>query len=456
VLVLVLLLASGSSDPYEVRGIFDNAANLTVGEQVKVAGVPVGSVESITPTPQAKAAVVMSITKPGFQDFRTDAFCIIRPQSLLGEKYVDCRPTEARAEGAPEAPKLSVIPPGNEGAGQHLLPLTNTSSPVDNDLLVDINQLPEQQRLRIILNELGAGFAGRGEDLHAVIVRANPALRETNRVLAILANENRILSKLAIDSDRALAPLAPVRERVAHAFVAENEVAQASARHETALSRNLELFPSFLEQLGPAMERIRAFADETIPTFRELGLAAPSINRIFTQLPAFNASSSVYFKSLGKFGQTAGPALKASEPLLERLETLGNAARPFASNLSSLLTSVKNTGGIERLMDFIFLFAGSANGYNSLGHFLRADLTQEGLCSFYRAIPLRGCIANFLPEATGSSASTSTFSAPGSSVPTEARSNAAVRRTLAALEGKAPHIAASGPSRLLLNYLLGQ
>jgi hypothetical protein len=349
-----------------------------------------------------------------------------------------------------------VIPAGNEGAGQHLLPLTNTSSPVDNDLLVDINQLPEAQRLRIILNELGAGFAGRGEDLHEVIVRANPALRETNRVLAILANENRILSKLAIDSDRALAPLAPVRARVAHAFVAENEVAQASARHETALARNLELFPSFLEQLGPAMERIRVFAEETIPTFRELGKAAPSINSIFTQLPAFNASSSVYFKSLGKFGQTAGPALKASEPLLERLETLGNAARPFASNLSSLLTSVKSTGGIERLMDFIFLFAGSANGYNSLGHFLRADITTSGLCAFYVAVPRSGCTANFIQEEKSSTANLSSFTPPGASSQAEARSNAAVRRTLAALEGKAPHTAASGASRLLLNYLLGE
>ena len=46
-----------------------------------------------------KAVIVMKIDDPGFQDFRSDARCLIRPQSLIGEKYVDCRPTLPRAPG---------------------------------------------------------------------------------------------------------------------------------------------------------------------------------------------------------------------------------------------------------------------------------------------------------------------------------------------------------------------
>ena len=39
----------------------------------------------------------MNIADPGFQDFRSDATCLIRPQSLIGEKFVDCRrPCRAR------------------------------------------------------------------------------------------------------------------------------------------------------------------------------------------------------------------------------------------------------------------------------------------------------------------------------------------------------------------------
>src|SRR6516225_12329360 len=99
-LLVVLLLATsaGGGGGYSVRAIFDDAANLIPGEQVKIAGVKVGTVGSVTPTPEAKAAVVLDITNPGFQDFRIDASCTIRPQALIGEKFVDCLPTKRRVE----------------------------------------------------------------------------------------------------------------------------------------------------------------------------------------------------------------------------------------------------------------------------------------------------------------------------------------------------------------------
>src|SRR5207237_4751925 len=113
-------------------------------------------------TAEANAAVVLHISKPGCKGFRADASCTIRPQALIGEKFVDCLPTQPRVEGTPLPPSLKRVPDGQEGAGQWLLPVENNHSPVDPDLLNDINRLPERQRLTIILNELGAGLAGRG------------------------------------------------------------------------------------------------------------------------------------------------------------------------------------------------------------------------------------------------------------------------------------------------------
>src|SRR3982750_3572542 len=110
----------------------------------------------------------LDISSDGFKDFRNDASCEIRPQALIGEKYVDCLPTQPRVIGTPLPPPLQKIKRG-EGSGQYLLPVANTHSPVDVDLLGDISRLPERQRLTIILNELGAGLAGRGSDLRAVL-----------------------------------------------------------------------------------------------------------------------------------------------------------------------------------------------------------------------------------------------------------------------------------------------
>jgi phospholipid/cholesterol/gamma-HCH transport system substrate-binding protein len=429
--VLLAISAGGGGGGYTVRGIFDDAANVIPGENVKVDGVKVGTVGSVTPTPQKQAAVVMQISNPGFQDFRSDATCTIRPQALLGEKFVDCLPTQPRVEGTPLPPPLRIIRVG-EGAGEYLLPVQNTHSPVDPDLLNDITRLPERQRLTIILNELGVGLAGRGSDLNVVIRRANPALQELDKVLAILAGENRVLAKLAVDSDKALAPLAAVRKQFADYFVQSNTVAQASARHLSALEQNLILFPPFLTRLRPAVERLAAFADQTTPVFTDLGIAAPAINQAFTHLPAFSKSSEAFFTSLGKTAKQSGPALVAVQPLLTQLKSLGGAAKPFATNFSSLLGSLRSTGGLERVMDFIFLGAGSANGYDALGHFLRT----EGLgtaCLTYAIAPASACNAK-LSTSAASTASTAKASAFGNPTTT----SLVMERTLAVLKGATP------------------
>ncbi len=429
--VLLATSAGGSNGSYTVRAIFDDAGNIISGENVKIGGVKVGVVGAVTATPQAKAAVILDISDPGFKDFRADASCTVRPQALIGEKFVDCLPTQPRVAGTALPPSLHKIGNGHEGSGQWLLPVQNTHSPVDVDLLGDISRLPERQRLTIILNELGAGLAGRGSDLNVVIRRANPALQELDRVLAILSSENKVLSKLAVDSDQALQPFAAVRNRVADFIVQSNTVAQATARHRGALARNLQLFPPFLKQLGPAMERLGRFADQTAPVFSDLKVAAPGINKAFTSLPAFANSSTTFFKSLGETSKTAGPALVSIRPLLARLGALGTAAKPFSGNAAELLTSLRSTGGLERILDFIFLGAGASNGYDSLGHFLRAEGVGTA-CVTYALTPQGGCGAKLF-STTGTSAS-----ATAASVGKPNTTSLVMSRTLAVLKGATP------------------
>ena len=429
--VLLATSAGGSNGSYTVRAIFDDAGNIIPGENVKIGGVKVGTVGSVTATPQAKAAVVLNISNAGFQDFRADASCTVRPQALIGEKFVDCLPTQPRVAGTALPPPLRKIANGHEGAGQWLLPVQNTHSPVDVDLLGDISRLPERQRLTIILNELGAGLAGRGSDLNVVIRRANPALQELDRVLAILASENKVLAKLAVDSDQALQPFAAVRNRVADFIVQSNTVAQATARHRGALARNLQLFPQFLRQLSPAMERLGRFADQTAPVFSDLKVAAPGIDKAFTSLPAFAKSSTTFFKSLGQTSKTAGPALVSIRPLLARLGALGTAAKPFAGNASELLTSLRSTGGLERILDFIFLGAGSANGYDALGHFLRTEGVGTA-CLTYALKPQPGCGAKlFATSGTTARASAASVGQPDTT-------SLVMSRTLAVIKGATP------------------
>jgi phospholipid/cholesterol/gamma-HCH transport system substrate-binding protein len=432
-IVLLATSAGGSNGGYTIRAIFDDANNLVSGENVKVDGVDVGTVGSVTATPHAQAAVVLNITNPDFKNFRTDSSCEIRPQALIGEKYVDCLPTQPRVENTQAPPFLKVIPSGEEGAGQYLMPVTNTHSPVEVDLLGDITRLPERQRFTIILNEFGAGLAGRGPDLNAVIKRANPALQEVEKVLAILANENKVLTNLAEEGDKAVAPLAADRGRLVGFINESNKIATASANQRVALGQNFADFPAFLEQLGPAVERLQRFAEQTTPTLESFGVAAPGINKLFKNIAPFANTSTAFFKSFGATGRATGPALKAVEPLLPLVKSLGKEANPFASNFSSLLTSVRSTGGLERLLDFIYLGAGNVNGYDTLGHFIRAE-GVAGTCLSYAVETTPGCsTGKFIQGSTASVASSTKASAAGVN-----STSLVMARTLAVLKGMTP------------------
>ena len=49
---------------------------------------------------------MLDIQDPAYQDFRTDARCQVRPQSLIGERFVECTPTQKRAVDAEPPPAL--------------------------------------------------------------------------------------------------------------------------------------------------------------------------------------------------------------------------------------------------------------------------------------------------------------------------------------------------------------
>jgi phospholipid/cholesterol/gamma-HCH transport system substrate-binding protein len=394
--VVLGVAASGGGSGYEVRAIFDNVASAVPGEDVKVAGAKVGVIESMDVTPDKRAAVVLRIDDARFTPFRGDAKCTVRPQSLIGEKFVECEP------GTSGSPTLRKIDRG-QGQGQHLLPLAQTSSPVDLDLVNDVMRLPYRERFAILLNEFGTGLAGRGADLNEVIHRANPALRQTDRVLKILAGQNRVLAQLATDSDTVLQPLARDKRRVSDFIVQANATAQATAERRGALRASIRRLPGFLRQLRPLMADLGSFSDQATPVVRDLGTAAPDVSRLVRQLGPFSAAARPAIRSLGQATVKGRPALLRARPLVQDLRRFAREARPVSVNLDDLTKSLDKTGGIERLMDYLFFQMTAINGFDSIGHYLRAGLIVN-LCSTYATSQTAGCPSNFT-SAAGSSAS---------------------------------------------------
>jgi phospholipid/cholesterol/gamma-HCH transport system substrate-binding protein len=387
---------------YRIRAIFDTAAFIVPGEDVKIAGVRVGKINKLSVTPDYKAAVEFTIDEPGYQDFRQDATCAIRPQSLIGEQFIECAPTQPRAAGEPLQPPLE-----ESEDGFRLLPVEQTRTTVALDLIGNVNRLPVRQRFTLILNELGAATAGRGEDINEVIRRAAPALQETQKVLELIADQNDVLAQLAVDSDRILEPLAREREEITNFIEATSDVAEATVERSAALEANFERFPTFLREIRPTMDRLTAFSDETIPLARDLLAGAEDINELITLTGPFSEAATPALTRLGAVGEPGIPALRASLPIVRDLRSFGRQLQPVAKDLAEVLRSFRRNDGIERALDYIYFQVQAINGFDNLGHFLRAGLVVN-TCSNYSTEPASECLSKFSTGGPTRSAGTPT------------------------------------------------
>ncbi len=405
----------GDGDQYEVRAIFDNAGFLVTGEEVRIAGAHVGTVTDIdvttadeaaledgSPEP-GKAVVVMGIDDPGFQDFRADASCLIRPQSLIGEKFVECEPTQPRAPGSPAPPALEEIADGEPGEGEHLLPLERNGKAVDLDLVNNIMEAPYPDRFRLILDNLGAALAARGDDLAEIIQRSNPALRETNEVLATLGRQSRTLAKLTTDSDAIIGALARERAHVAGFINQSNTVAAASAERRADLEQTFARFPGFLRELRSTMRELDAFSQAATPVFAKLNDAAPSLTRATKALGPFSNAGVTALTSLGKAAEESGPAIAASDPVIKQVRGLAKSGAPATKNLRKFLASLRKTDGFENLGQVLFGLSGAVNPFDQYGHVLRALLPLNN-CVDYESISEPGCSAKFTAVGSSSAA----------------------------------------------------
>ena len=122
-----------------------------------------------------------------------------------------------------------------------------------------------------------AGFAGRGKDLEVLVKRANPVLRDVDRLFGILSSQRDRLAQLASDSDAILAPLAREKAHFAGFFTNAGAAAQASSERGAALEASLRKFPTFLREFRQTMRSLQGFSDAATPVFSDLGKAAPSL-----------------------------------------------------------------------------------------------------------------------------------------------------------------------------------
>jgi hypothetical protein len=61
-----------------------------------------------------------------------------------------------------------------------------------------------------------------------------------------------------------------------------------------------------------------------------------------------------------------------------QLLALGKPLQPLATDIAAIAQSFDNAGGIEDVMRFIYYYAGTVNGEDALGHYIRSQVVING------------------------------------------------------------------------------
>jgi virulence factor Mce-like protein len=374
---------ASSEDQVQVDALFDSAAFLVTGEDVRVGGAKVGTITGLSLTEDRLARVSMEIDSR-WAPFRADADCTIQPQSLLGDRFVQCTP------GTPQAPPLEAA-----GGEPPTVPVANTHSPVDLDVVLSTFGQPTRERLAVILASLGAGLAGHGEDLTELIRRSNPALGETARLLGIVRSERNTAARLVAETDRVLAALARSEDRIG-AFVQEGAGAlEPAAREAERLQAAIARLPALLDEVEPSLDRVTQIARDGTPLVRDLGAAADPLDRLLDDLPRFGERGRDALVALGAAGRRGLPALASLEPQVDRLDRLATPIRTTGSGLARLLTDLRERGVYELIMRFLHNGASTTSRFDQTSHQASALVIFDTLCTPVTTVPLPGCDARW-------------------------------------------------------------
>jgi phospholipid/cholesterol/gamma-HCH transport system substrate-binding protein len=390
--VAVLVGAGGrGTDSYRVAAVFSNAAGLIPGQNVEIAGAIVGKVQSIRLTPEHRARVEMDV-KSGFVPFRADANCEIKPQSLIGEKFIECDP------GSPDGEQLASVD------GTPTVPLAHTRAPVDIDLVFAALREPYVNRLSLVVNELGTGLAGRPHDLQVAIRRSAPALQEFDRVLRIVNRDRALLGNLIDRTDTVLARVTP-RSRDVTSFVERaSRVGDTVAQRRDALAAGLDRLPPLLAELEPSARSLAGAARDARPVVHQLRQATPSLRDLFSDLAPLTDAGRPALSALESASDEGRQAVSAARPVATRLRSASTLIPHVAQVADAVVTSLKDAGGVEAINTFAWLGTAAMARFDKTSHIIPSYQLTVGTCNVYATEPVDGCSAHWAGSAAAKAA----------------------------------------------------
>jgi len=359
--VLVALVMFGGDGGYRVTATFENAGQLVKGNQVRVGGRPVGTIQKIELNDRAQAEVQMTVEE-GVAPLHRGTEATIRSPSLSGiaNRYVSLQP------GPNDGAKI-------DSGGR--IEADDTSAPVDLDQLFNALDPEARSGLQKVIQGQAAQYRGRAADAERSLKYFAPALNSTSRLTRELVVDDEIFDRFITDTSQAVGAIAERRNDLSGLVDSTGTALGAIGDENVALSRALDLLPGTLRKSNTTFVNLRAALDDLDVLVAESKPATRDLAPFLAELRPLVADARPTIRDLRTLIRAPGSdndliELTGKLPRLQRLTStvFPRANRTFDRSQELVDTLRQYT---PDLAGWLTKFGQVGSAYDANGHYAR-------------------------------------------------------------------------------------
>jgi len=326
---------------YTIKAEFDDADNLTGHYEVKIAGRRAGQV--LDPRVEHGRGVVDLQLDPAIGPLPVDTTARVRPRSAIGVRFLDLVPGRSSR----------TIPEGGT------IPARQTSAATQLDEVLGTLDPGRRERAQKLVREIGAGVAGRGEDVGRVLGDLPTALPRIERLSRAINDRTGAAHGFVVGVDRTFTALAPAARTYRQAFRSTSGALSPIVDAAEDVRRTFQVAPgaltgarSGLAGTDPLLVELAGLARDARPALRPapaglrqaahlLGDAAPGLRALRSTLDT--AEDAVpptidLLRDADPLIPSVRRTLREAQPTVARLGTRGCDIALWARNWGSMLT----------------------------------------------------------------------------------------------------------------------
>jgi virulence factor Mce-like protein len=260
---------------YTVHAVFSDADGVPNSADVRVAGVDVGRVVDVSHQASApgETVVTLQITNPKAIPLYTNGSAIVKPKTLLGEKFVEL------TVGNPNTAEAI-----NDGG---YLPPAQTGKTVSNDEIFNAFDTKTRAEQQQVFQALDTATLARSGDIQAILPQLTTVVSNLYPFTRVYEKDQPQTDDIFVQLNTIMQTLADEQQQLAGLLGNGNVALGAIAQKDTALIGTLQEIASFSTEINNAVAPTIAAQQQAI---NELGSALQAQNNVLNLIVAPQAA----------------------------------------------------------------------------------------------------------------------------------------------------------------------